>query len=435
MTRLRHLYTFLYRLSLPFIILRLLWRSKRAPAYRQRLNERFAFFVKPKRSGGLWLHAVSLGEVIAAIPLIREFKKLYPNEIVVVTTTTPTGSHQVQTAFGSQVFHIYLPYDLPGCMQRFLRKIQPRCVVIMETELWPNLLYYCHKSSIPILLANARLSERSARNYARIKPLTKEMLQYITIIAAQTTIESERYILLGMPPNRVVVTGSIKFDINIPQDLNDKAADLRCLLGNERLIWIAASTHEGEDEQILWVHAQIRSYFPHCLLIIVPRHPERFGSVTQLCKKAGYNVVLRSEGKVCAPDTDIFIGDTTGELLLFYEVADVAFVGGSLVPVGGHNLLEPAALAKPAITGPYLHNFVEISRLLITAKAIQQIQDKKQLAVAVLAYLKDAQLRYQAGQAGLRVVLNNRGALVKQVNLIRDLFDTVEVGDRSIDLA
>jgi 3-deoxy-D-manno-octulosonic-acid transferase len=421
------LYTFLYRLILPFIILRLLWRSKRAPAYRQRLGERFAFFVKPKLSGGLWLHAVSLGEVIAAIPLIREFKKLYPHEIVVVTTTTPTGSRQVQTTFGEHVFHVYLPYDLPGIILRFLRKIQPRCVVIMETELWPNLLYLCHKNSIPVVLANARLSERSARNYARIKALTKEMLQHITVIATQTTTEAERYIRLGMPPNRVVVTGSIKFDISIPPDLSDRAADVRRLLGNERLIWLAASTHEGEDEQILWAHAQIRSFFPHCLLIIVPRHPERFGLVTQLCKKAGYNVTLRSESKTYDSNTDVFIGDTTGELLLFYSVADLAFVGGSLVPVGGHNLLEPAALAKPAITGPYLHNFVEISQLLLAANAIQQIQDKKQLAVAVLSYLKDAQLRYKTGQAGLQVVLNNRGALAKQMRVITEIFEGVRV--------
>ena len=275
----RRIYTLFYWLLLPFILFRLLWRSRKAPAYRRRWLERFGIFNSEVKPGSLWVHAVSLGEVIAAVPLINEFRKQYPDEPVTITTMTPTGSERVKAVYGDSVLRVYVPYDIPLLIQKFINKVKPRLLVIIETELWPNLLYVCNKNHLPVLLANARLSERSARNYARVKTITAQMLQNISKIAVQTKAEADRYIGLGLPPDRITVTGSIKFDIRIPQDLEDKAAGLRRLLGIDRRIWVAASTHEGEEEQVLKAYAKIRQHFPNALLILVPRHPERFPAV------------------------------------------------------------------------------------------------------------------------------------------------------------
>lgn len=268
-------------------MIRLLWRSHRAPAYRRRWKERFAHFPAPQKKGGLWVHAVSLGEAIAAIPLIKGFLANHPDELVTVTTMTPTGSEKILAAFGDKIFHVYVPYDLPRIVKRFLFKIKPQLAVIIETELWPNLLYYTAQQHIPILLANGRLSERSAKRYARIKPIAKSMLQCFSYLAVQTKIEAARFIKLGIEPRKVIVTGSIKFDTQIPRDLEDKSQGLRRLLGLERLIWIAGSTHEGEEEQVLDAFATVKASFPNLLLILVPRHPERFNKVASLCKKRG----------------------------------------------------------------------------------------------------------------------------------------------------
>ncbi len=419
----RRIYSLVFWLLLPFIILRLLWRSRKAPAYRRRMLERLALF-KALQQGGLWVHAVSLGEVIAATPLIKRFQQQYPDAPVTITTMTPTGSQKVIQTFGDTVFHVYLPYDIPSIINRFLNKLRPEVLVIIETELWPNMIHCARKRGIKILLANARLSARSARNYQRIAKITKTMLCQIDCIATQTEIEKQRYVKLGMPSDRVMVTGSIKFDIAPPKDLADKTEALRRMLGPTRDILIAASTHDNEEQQILEIFSKVRQSLPNLLLLLVPRHPDRFNDVIQLCKRQGFNIVLRSENQACSSNTDVFIGNTMGEMMLFYSVCDVAFVGGSLVPVGGHNLLEPAALAKAAITGPHMHNFLEITQMLLNANAIMQINNQDELANAVIKYLNDAELRQRAGEAGRQVVLQNRGALQKQFDLLQGLYET-----------
>ena len=371
----------------------------------------------------LWIHAVSVGETQAALPLIKALQQRYPHLTLVVTTTTPTGSARVRAALGDTVFHVYAPYDLPGAVQRFLRRVRPRVAIIMETELWPNLIHGCQQRGIPVMVANARLSARSAAGYQRVAGLTREALQNITMIAAQAQADAQRFITLGADPARVRVTGNIKFDIALATDLPQHAAALRHTWGAHRPVWIAASTHanstDSEDEQVLSAFAAVRLALPDALLILVPRHPERFAKVTALCRKAGYNVRLRSEQKPCDASTDIYIGDSMGELMLLYAASDVAFVGGSLIPHGGHNLLEPAALGIPVITGPHTFNFADISRMLIQADAARQVNNAAELATAVITFLQNNDLRRTTGEKGQQMIEQNRGALERLLIILK----------------
>ena len=420
----RYLYSFLLYLSIPFALVRLMWKARRAPAYAKRWSERFAWIKVPaKYQQGLWIHSVSVGETLAAVPMIKQIQALYPALPMIVTTTTPTGSERVQALLGDKVFHVYMPYDLPGAVSRFLNRIQAKMVLIMETELWPNVFHACQQRKIPIMIANARLSEHSAKGYERFNGLTRDMLQCITVLAIQTQEEANRYIQLGMPADRIQVTGSIKFDITIPEGLKEQAMMFRQQWGQARPVWIAASTHSGEDEIVLDAFAEIKKSLPSLILMLVPRHPERFPQVVAVCRKRGYQVVQRSEKISCNEQTEIFVGDTVGELLLFYAAADIAFVGGSFVPVGGHNLLEPAALGLPSVTGPHLHNFKEISRLLADAKASWVVHNEKELAQQVLNLLQDSTVRCEAGERGRNVVLQHRGALSKHIQIISSLVD------------
>jgi 3-deoxy-D-manno-octulosonic-acid transferase len=407
MTRL--IYNGLLYLLLPLALLRLYWRGRHDPGHRQRWRERLGW-VPPFPPGSLWIHAVSVGEVRAALPLIRALLERYPERWLLVTTTTLTGSRQVQEALGARVQHVYAPYDLPGVVRRFLRRTRPQIAIIMETELWPNLLRQCATAGIPVLIANARLSERSARGYARIPRLTACMLQDITLIAAQGESDARRFRALG--GSRVEVTGNLKYDLKLPDDLLEHGRRLRReQFGEQRPVWIAASTHDGEDKQILQAFARIRSSWPDLLLVLTPRHPERFDSVAELCREQGFNFVRRSEQRPCTLDTAVFLGDSMGELLLFYAAADLAFVGGSLVPTGGHNVLEPALLGLPVLFGPHMFNFTEASERLREAKAAWQITDAGELAVTIDWLLADLQQSRDAGQRGRQVVERHRGAL------------------------
>lgn len=417
----RYLYTLLFYFSLPIILLRLWRRARKTPAYASRISERFGYLPTSVAKNGIWVHSVSVGETLAAIPLIKTLKKQHPELPIIVTTTTPTGSARVLAALEGQVVHTYAPYDLPDALQRFLQQVQPRLLVLMETELWPNLLHTCAQRKIPVILANARLSARSAKGYQRINFLTRPMLQQITLIAAQYSADAERFVALGLDPARVKITGNLKFDLDIPKDLTAKASVLRNQWGAKRPVWIAASTHEGEDEIVLAAHAEIRKVLPQTLLIIVPRHPERFARVTALCRKQGYNTALRSAQEACNATTDIFIGDTMGELLSFYAAADVAFVGGSLIEQGGHNPLEPAALGIPVITGPHMFNFDVITQQLQSANALVEIHDTQQLATQVIDLLQNKSKRETMGNHGREVVATNRGALDRQLALINKL--------------
>lgn len=415
----RHTYTLLLYLLLPLVLLRLLWRGLRAPAYWRRWPERFGFVpLAPTTAPVVWLHAVSVGEVQAAAPLVRALMARYPQHHFVLTTMTPTGAEQVQSRFGPGVTHCYVPYDLPGAVRRFLSRARPSAAIIMETELWPNIFHGCHERSIPLLLVNVRLSARSAAGYRRIRRLTAEMLGQARVIAAQTQADAERVIALGAEAARVRVTGSIKFNVNVPASLREEAAVLRRSLGAERAVWIAASTRDGEEPMILEAYADVRRSLPQSLLVLVPRHPERFAKVAALCRKSGFNTLLRSELRSCDANTEVFIGDSMGELALLYAAADIAFVGGSLVPTGGHNMIEPAALGLPVIFGPYVFNFEEVSRLLCEAGAAVQVRNTEQLAAAVLNYLTDANLRHATGEKGKQLVQHSRGALGKVMAMV-----------------
>ena len=415
----RLLYTGLLYLILPLALLRLYWRGRHDAGHRRRWRERLGFF-PPLPSGCLWVHAVSLGETRAALPLIRALLERYPDLPLLVTTTTLTGSRQVREALGERVLHVYAPYDLPGAVRRFLRQTRPRLAVIMETELWPNLLRQCAVAGIPTMIANARLSERSARGYARIRRLTASMLRDVTLISAQAEADADRFRALGAP--RVAVTGNLKYDLSLPDDLPERGWQLRReLLGEERRVWIAASTHAGEDEPILAALALLRPRWPELLLLLVPRHPERFDGVAALCRQQGCKLVRRSEQRACAPDTAVFLGDTMGELLLFYAAADLAFVGGSLVDTGGHNVLEPALLGLPVLFGPHMFNFTEASQRLLEAEAAWQVTDAAALATTVDRLLADPELRRTVGQRGRAVVERHRGALAALLRRIETL--------------
>lgn len=407
---LRGLYNTLLYLLLPLALIRLYWRGRNEAGHRQRWTERLGYIPTLPQAGCLWVHAVSVGEARAALPLIRALQTRYPEIPLLVTTTTLTGSRQVLDALGSQVHHVYAPYDLPGAVRRFLQRARPRLTILMETELWPNLLRGCALSGVPVLLANARLSERSARGYRRVRPLTAAMLQDVTLIAAQAEADAARFRALGAPYVRTV--GNLKYDLEIPASLIEQGRALRReLFGEKRPVWIAASTHAGEEEQILQAFDVVRAHRPDLLLLLVPRHPERFAAVADLCQQQVGCLVRRSERRVCPADTAVFLGDSMGELLLFYAAADLAFVGGSLMPIGGHNVLEPALLGLPVLFGPHMFNFTEAAERLLEADAAWQINDATKLASVVNRLLADPELGRRAGERGRLVVEQHRGAL------------------------
>lgn len=418
----RVLYTALFYLLIPLILARLWWRGRRAPAYRRRWRERFGWFPAPVAQPAIWVHAVSVGETIAAAPLIHGLRARFPDHRLVVTTTTPTGSERVRALFGASVFHVYGPYDTPCCVGRFLDRVRPALTVVMETELWPNLIHSCYRRGIPVAVANARLSARSARGYGRLGELTRGMLAEVRLVLAQHAADGERFVALGLPPERLTVTGSIKFDITLDAALQAQAATLRASAGPRTLCWIAASTHAGEDEAMLAAHQRLCQAFPDALLVLVPRHPERFDEVARLIEASEFRWQRRSATPAAiATSTQVLLGDTMGELLLLLGCADVAFVGGSLVERGGHNTLEPAAWGLPVLTGPSDFNFSEISRLLSEAGGQMQVATAAALADELCLLAAQPALRAQRGGAARAVVEANRGALARQLAALASL--------------
>jgi len=405
----RFSYTLLYYLLLPVVFFRLLLRSRKAPLYRQRWAERLGFFKAPDQINGLWVHAVSVGETIAAAPLIKQIQRRFPDLPITITTMTPTGSERVRAMFGDSVFHVYVPYDTPGAVKRFLHRVQPRLALVMETELWPNLVHCCTHQNIPVLIANARLSERSARGYQRFVKLTGDMLDKVAVIAAQTEDDGRRFVSLGLDSKKLHITGSVKFDIQVTDELLLAGQKLRQQWG-ERPVMIAASTHQGEDEQVLEAFADVLKQHPTALLVLVPRHPERFVAVEALCREQGYSCVLRSKAEPVLASTQVLLADTMGEMMLLFAASDVAFVGGSLVPCGGHNYLEPAVLAMPILSGPHVFNFSEISDMLTTAGGMQIVDNAQALAQQANRWFEQPLLCQQVGQSARAVVEANRGA-------------------------
>ena len=421
----RVIYTVLMYVLTPLFVLRLLWRSRANPAYRQRMAERFGF--APTLRPCLWLHAVSVGETIAARPLVERLLQAYPHYPLLVTTTTPTGSDTVKRLFGARVEHCYLPYDLPDALGRFLRRTSPVCAIVMETEIWPNLYAACAQRTIPLLVANARLSERSVRGYARVATLVQETLANVSLIAARGEQDAWHFQQLGAYAEQVSVCGNIKFDLQIPAGLVEQGQQLRQQWGAKRLVWVAASTHSGEDEIILRVFAQLWAHVPELLLIIVPRHPERFDAVARLCADSGFASVRRSAGGRVLPETAILVGDSMGEMLLWYACADVACIGGSWVAHGGHNPLEAAAFGIPVVSGVHVHNFADIFPPLCAAGGAVLVQDEAALYAQLHAWLHDVVLRQQAGVAAQIFFRQNQGALDCLIRHINTLM-TIRVG-------
>ncbi|WP_297527474.1 lipid IV(A) 3-deoxy-D-manno-octulosonic acid transferase [Thiohalobacter sp.] len=405
----RRLYTLILYLALPLVFARLTWRSLRAPAYRQRWGERLGR--GPALPGRpLWIHAVSVGEVQAAEPIVRALLERHPELPVLITTTTPTGCERVRLLFGDRVRHRYLPYDLPGAVARFLDAVQPRLGLVMETEIWPNLFAATAARGIPVILANARLSARSARGYRRLAGLTRDTLRCLAGIAAQSQADADRFRALGASPDVLQVLGNTKFDVGFPASLREQAEGLRAAWGRDRPVWVAGSTHEGEEEEILAAHRRLLQRHPDALLVLVPRHPERFDSVAERLQGGGWQVARRSAQAPVTRDTQVHLGDTMGELPLLYAAGDLAFVGGTLVPVGGHNPLEPAALGRPVLFGPHRFNSAEISRLLLEAGAAFEVQDADSLAERLRVLFSDVTERNAVGERGAEVVAANRGA-------------------------
>jgi 3-deoxy-D-manno-octulosonic-acid transferase len=390
-------------------------------AYWERFGQRFGFGYPEIAGGSIWIHAVSVGEVQAAVPLVRALARRYPELTLLVTTVTPTGAARVASVFGESVRHSYIPFETPNAVRSFFKATNPRIALIMETEIWPNLYHACGVRGIPLVLVSARISPRSVHNYRKLLPLFRETLSYGIVIAAQSEADAERFRSLGARPERTRVTGNIKFDIELDPALEERGRALRTEVLGARPVWVAASTHNREEELVLAAHRRIRERFEDALLVLVPRHPERFDTVRQLLGREGFSWVARTAARAAEPGTAVFLGDTMGEVPLFYSAADVAFVGGTLVPVGGHNLLEPAALGRPVVTGPHLFNTQEIADMFAGLGALELVQDEIQLADAVTGLFEDRERARRMGEAARRIVLDNRGALQRLLDLIAPL--------------
>lgn len=412
------LYTALFYLIQPLIWIRLWVRGRKAPAYRKRWGERYGFYRQPLQKGGIMLHSVSVGETLAAIPLVRALRHRYPSLPITVTTMTPTGSERVLSAFGRDVQHVYLPYDLPDAINRFLNNVEPRLVLVMETELWPNLIAALHRRNIPLVIANARLSARSAKGYARLGKFVRTLLRRITLIAAQNDEDGERFIELGARRTQLCVTGSLKFDISVTPQMAAKSVTLRRQWAPHRPVWTAASTHDGEESVILAAHKTLLRQFPGLLLILVPRHPERFPDAITLVRDAGLSYITRSSGEVPSTSTQVVVGDTMGELMLLYGMSDLAFVGGSLIERGGHNPLEPAAHAIPVLMGPHIFNFKDICARLEQANGLITVTDEASLVKEISSLLSDEDYRSYYGRHAVEVLYQNQGALQRLLDLL-----------------
>lgn len=415
---LRALYSFALYLLSPFTLYHLISRGFRVHEYFRRWDERYATYGAQPGRPCVWLHAVSVGEVNAAAPLVNALLKQRPDIRWVITTITPTGSDRVRALWGERVEHVYLPYDLPGSTARFLQHFRPSLALIMETELWPNMLFGCRDLGIPVYILNARLSARSLRGYRLLRPLIGRALRTVKCVAAQSVADARRFQKLGARAEQVQVLGNLKYDVAVPEGLDAFRSAFAAALGGARPVWLAASTHEGEEADVVAMHRRLRARWPDLLLLWAPRHPERFARVQALATEAGWKVGTRRRDTWPRPDDGVFVIDTLGELMAFYACAEVAFVGGSLQPIGGHNLLEPAAVGSAVVTGPHLHNFAEISRRMDEAGALRIGDNADGVAAMLETLLGDPQARRAMTDAGGTLVDQGRGALQRTLELI-----------------
>lgn len=431
-------YLFVYRcifyLAMPFVMLRLYWRGRNVPGYRSRWGERFGRVAPPpaecamklsEKAEVVWLHAVSVGEVRAAVPLVNALLASYPDKVVMVTCTTPTGSQQVKDLFADRVWHSYLPYDVPFCLKRFFAAVNPKLLVIMETELWPCLINLASKKNIPVFLANARLSLKSTSNYLRIKKFIRPVVKNISQVAAQSAYDAVRFHALGVSQQRMMITGNLKYDMDLPIDFDAKLAALKKQVWPEQdyCIWTAGSVHVASDLRefkiLLDAYLAAREKNPDIRWILAPRHVQQSADIKKLLQQSGLKVQLRSKlASASLLSEDVLLVDTMGELLYFYALSRVAFVGGSLLPVGGHNLLEPAALAKPVVSGPFLQNFVAVRDQLLQRQALTIVEDASSLQQFLLSCVDDANFAVDQGIRAQEVVAEHKGALQRHMQWI-----------------
>ena len=418
---LRFWYTLLSYCIQPLILLFMWKKSLQQPNYRKRLSERYGIyphFTKPTPNG-IIVHAASVGEVIAATPLIKAIQVRYPKLPITITTVTPTGSTRVKDAFGESVSHFYLPYDLPDAINRFIDFVQPKLMIVIETELWPNLIARFHQRNIPFIVANARLSPRSAKRYGWIKRALKGTWQRTNMILAQDKVSEQRYLDLGYPHEKLVNTGNLKFDLEITEHLREKVFEtVEALNISKRLVWIAGSTHEGEEKMILNAHQELLKKHPDLLLILVPRHPERFNQVEELIQKSGLSYKKRSQFEPLEQTIQVLLGDTMGEMMVLYGLAEIAFVGGSLVKHGGHNPLEPIAFELPVISGVHTYNFPEIFDKLRSVHGVIEVESSAALAQTVAFLLENRNAREKIARYGFEVLKENQGALARHLHLL-----------------
>jgi 3-deoxy-D-manno-octulosonic-acid transferase len=414
----RFLYSSLARIAAPVALAATAWRGLRDPAYRERLPERLGFTQLRFATPPIWIHAVSVGEVQAAAVLARALLESYPQYPLLITTATPTGAQRVRALFGESVRHSYLPYDLPGAVRRFLDRVRPRIAIVMEREIWPNLFHECRQRRISIVLASARLSSRSVERYRFGAALIRAALGHGVAVAAQTAEDAERFRALGADPARVTVAGNIKFDMRIAADVQQAGETLRVQQFPGRPVWIAGSTHAGEEDAVLAAHMELLAARPDALLLLAPRHPQRFEEVRAWLRERRVAYAMRSQAQAANASHCVLLIDTLGELMMFYAAADVAFVGGSLVPIGGHNLLEPAALARPVVVGPHNFNAPDVAELLLAGGAALEVRDAQQLGKTLGALFSDPTRRQAIGERGRAAVEANRGALQRVLEIV-----------------
>jgi len=414
-------YSTLIVLGTPFVLLYFAFRGLRDRTYLGRWHERFGFIRGMVKPGGILVHTASVGEFNAASPLIRALLKQHPELQLTVTTLTPTGSDRVKREFGDRVFHCYIPLDLPGAVSRFLSRLQPQLIIVIETEIWPNLYLQSQQKNIPLIMANARLSGRSVKRFQRMPAFVHKVLETVAWVGAQSDEDRDRLIRCGTQPQHTEMTGNLKFDLNVPGKLDEKSAALRSRWNKQRPVLVAGSTHEMDENVVIPAFVDLLESLPDALLILVPRHPERFTRSPQLAKAAGLRTELHSQGESCSEQAQCFVIDTIGELMTYYACGDIAFVGGSMGEQGGHNALEPAALGKPVLLGPNMDNAREIAAQLLQSNAALRVSDRQNFRQAAEKLLQDTTLRDRMGKAGRELVEKNRGALDLTLEAVKRL--------------
>ena len=415
----RSFYTFMLWLLLPYVLFRLLWRARKQPEYLQHVGERFGFYSLRIEKPVIWLHAVSVGETRATQSLVLRLLDAYPDHQILLTHTTPTGRKAGEQLYGKGVLRVYLPYDYPFAVIRFLRHFRPKLGILMETEIWFNLVHVCHMTGTPLVLLNARMSEKSATGYKRFAQLTRNALGELTAIAAQTREDALRLSMLG--GRNISVMGNLKFDIEPPAAMLEMGRNLRKQLGDERKIFLAASTREGEEALILDAFEQI--HIPGLLLVVVPRHPQRFAEVAKLLEQRGIQFQCRSEGRVVSPDIRVVLGDSMGEMFGYYTAADLAFIGGSLLPFGGQNLIESCSVGTPVLIGPYTYNFDEVTQLAVKSGAALQVKDNVGLIEPVQNLLGNPSALSEMRRQCDGFVKSNRGATDRSIQIVMTILD------------